>query len=271
MGSARRVIAILGAGGTLGTALSRQLAAEPDTDLVLSDLSEDALAQARDEPRRERRGGGDRAGRHQRLRRGRERRQARGRPLRPPRRADQQRRGAGAQRPDPQPQHRGLGAVLPHQRARPGQRHQGGRPGDARPAVRLDHPHRLGGRAHRLEPLLALLRHQGRRHPPGQGRRGRVRPRRHPRQLRLPGHLPVRHAHRPARRGGRRHRGQAPARPRLGRRPGRRLLLPGERRLPVDHRLGDRRRRRLRRPLRRRLRQAVRERPGRLEPRYSAT
>ena len=46
MGSTRRVIVILGAGGTLGTALSRQLAAEPDTDLVLSDLSEDALAQA---------------------------------------------------------------------------------------------------------------------------------------------------------------------------------------------------------------------------------
>ena len=46
MESARRVIAILGAGGTLGTALSRTLAAEPDTDLVLSDLSEDALAEA---------------------------------------------------------------------------------------------------------------------------------------------------------------------------------------------------------------------------------
>jgi meso-butanediol dehydrogenase / (S,S)-butanediol dehydrogenase / diacetyl reductase len=46
MGSARRVIVILGAGGTLGTALSAKLAAEPDTDLVLSDLSEDALAQA---------------------------------------------------------------------------------------------------------------------------------------------------------------------------------------------------------------------------------
>src|ERR1700747_1194125 len=48
MGNARRVIAILGAGGTLGTALSRHLAAEADTDLVLSDLSEGALAQARD-------------------------------------------------------------------------------------------------------------------------------------------------------------------------------------------------------------------------------
>lgn len=47
MGNARRVIAILGAGGTLGTALSGKLAAEPDTDLVLGDLSEDALADAR--------------------------------------------------------------------------------------------------------------------------------------------------------------------------------------------------------------------------------
>jgi 3-oxoacyl-[acyl-carrier protein] reductase len=45
MESARRVIAILGAGGTLGTALSRKLVAEPETDLVLSDVSEDALAQ----------------------------------------------------------------------------------------------------------------------------------------------------------------------------------------------------------------------------------
>jgi 3-oxoacyl-[acyl-carrier protein] reductase len=43
MGSERRVVAILGAGGTLGTAISRQLASEPRTDLVLSDLSEAAL------------------------------------------------------------------------------------------------------------------------------------------------------------------------------------------------------------------------------------
>ena len=41
--TARRVIVILGAGGTLGTAISRQLAGEPGTDLVLSDLSEAAL------------------------------------------------------------------------------------------------------------------------------------------------------------------------------------------------------------------------------------
>jgi acyl CoA:acetate/3-ketoacid CoA transferase beta subunit len=35
--SARRVVAILGAGGALGAAISSRLAAEPDTDLVLSD------------------------------------------------------------------------------------------------------------------------------------------------------------------------------------------------------------------------------------------
>jgi meso-butanediol dehydrogenase/(S,S)-butanediol dehydrogenase/diacetyl reductase len=39
----RRVIVILGAGGTLGSAISRQLAGQPGTDLVLSDLSETAL------------------------------------------------------------------------------------------------------------------------------------------------------------------------------------------------------------------------------------
>jgi 3-oxoacyl-[acyl-carrier protein] reductase len=43
MESPRRVIVILGAGGTLGAAISRQLAGEPRTDLVLSDLSPEAL------------------------------------------------------------------------------------------------------------------------------------------------------------------------------------------------------------------------------------
>jgi meso-butanediol dehydrogenase/(S,S)-butanediol dehydrogenase/diacetyl reductase len=43
MESARRVVVVLGAGGTLGTAISRQLAGEPETDLVLSDLREPAL------------------------------------------------------------------------------------------------------------------------------------------------------------------------------------------------------------------------------------
>ena len=39
----RRTVVINGAGGALGGALSRQFAAEPDTDLVLSDVSEAAL------------------------------------------------------------------------------------------------------------------------------------------------------------------------------------------------------------------------------------
>jgi meso-butanediol dehydrogenase/(S,S)-butanediol dehydrogenase/diacetyl reductase len=42
--STRRVVAITGAGGTLGAAIAARLAAEPDTDLVLSDVSEAALA-----------------------------------------------------------------------------------------------------------------------------------------------------------------------------------------------------------------------------------
>jgi 3-oxoacyl-[acyl-carrier protein] reductase len=43
MTEARRVVAITGAGGTLGAALSRRFAGEPDTDLVLSDVSEGSL------------------------------------------------------------------------------------------------------------------------------------------------------------------------------------------------------------------------------------
>jgi meso-butanediol dehydrogenase/(S,S)-butanediol dehydrogenase/diacetyl reductase len=43
MSPARRVIAITGAGGTLGAALSRQFAGEPETDVVLSDVSAASL------------------------------------------------------------------------------------------------------------------------------------------------------------------------------------------------------------------------------------
>ena len=39
----RRVVAITGAGGALGAALSSQFAGEDDTDLVLSDVSGDSL------------------------------------------------------------------------------------------------------------------------------------------------------------------------------------------------------------------------------------
>ena len=44
MSAPRRVVAITGAGGSLGAAISHQLAGEPDTDLVLSDVSEASLA-----------------------------------------------------------------------------------------------------------------------------------------------------------------------------------------------------------------------------------
>jgi 3-oxoacyl-[acyl-carrier protein] reductase len=41
--TARRVVAITGAGGTLGAALSHRFAGEPDTDVVLSDVSDASL------------------------------------------------------------------------------------------------------------------------------------------------------------------------------------------------------------------------------------
>lgn len=40
----RRVVAILGAGGALGAAITARLASEPNTDLVVSDVSEASLA-----------------------------------------------------------------------------------------------------------------------------------------------------------------------------------------------------------------------------------
>jgi meso-butanediol dehydrogenase/(S,S)-butanediol dehydrogenase/diacetyl reductase len=43
MTAQRRVVAITGAGGALGAAVSRQLAGEPDTDLLLSDISAASL------------------------------------------------------------------------------------------------------------------------------------------------------------------------------------------------------------------------------------
>jgi meso-butanediol dehydrogenase/(S,S)-butanediol dehydrogenase/diacetyl reductase len=43
MTATRRAVAIIGAGGTLGTALAQQFAREPETDLVLSDVSAQSL------------------------------------------------------------------------------------------------------------------------------------------------------------------------------------------------------------------------------------
>ena len=48
MSAPRRVIAITGAGGALGAAISHRLASEPATDLVVSDLSESSLAETVD-------------------------------------------------------------------------------------------------------------------------------------------------------------------------------------------------------------------------------
>ncbi|MFN8036389.1 MAG: SDR family NAD(P)-dependent oxidoreductase [Acidimicrobiia bacterium] len=44
MSAQRRVVVVTGAGGTLGAALSHRLAGEPDTDVVLSDVSDSSLA-----------------------------------------------------------------------------------------------------------------------------------------------------------------------------------------------------------------------------------
>ena len=46
-------------------------------------------------------------------------------------------------------------------------------------------------RAHRVVARRAVLRHQGGGDPARQGRGGRVRPRRHPGELRVPGHVPL--------------------------------------------------------------------------------
>ena len=106
-----------------------------------------------------------------------------------------------------------------------------------------------------------VLRHQGGGDPAREGRGGRVRPRRHPGELRVPGHVPLGHPRRPARR-----RpstpiaAPAPPRARRGRRPRRRLLVPRRRRVPLDDGLRHRRRRRLlRRPDRSALGDAVHE------------
>ena len=64
---------------------------------------------------------------------------------------------------------------------------------DAAPAVRVHRPHRLGGGPDGVVARRALLRDEGRGDPAGQGRRGRVRRRRDPGQLRVPGDVPLGH------------------------------------------------------------------------------
>ena len=165
---------------------------EPDTDLVLSDVSASSLDATVDGLAERRRRGRDGAGRRERHRAGRSRRRAGGRALRPARRAHQQRRGARAERSHPQPGDRGLGARVPGQRPRRRQRHPGRGAGHARAAVGVDRPDRLGRRPHRVVARGAVLRDEGGGDPAREGRGRRVRPRRDPGQLRVPGHVPVR-------------------------------------------------------------------------------
>ncbi len=171
-----RVIAITGAGGALGSAISHQLAQEPDTALVLSDVSaaslDDTVA-ALDSPDGEFdtvladvsdaaqvQAVVDRAvARYGHL--------------------DVLISNAGVLSPNGRIHNlttadwerafhiNVLGAVN-------GITRRGG--GHATPEIGIDRAHRLGGRAHRLVPLRPLLRHQGGGHPAGQGGRRRIRP-----------------------------------------------------------------------------------------------
>ena len=134
----RRVIVVMGAGGALGAAVSRRLAGEPATDLVLSDLSEASLEATLAGLADVDGSGRDRARRRERLRPGGVGGAAGRRTLRPARRADQQRRRALAERAHPQPHHRGLGAGLPGERPGCGQRDPGRGARHAWPDVGLD-------------------------------------------------------------------------------------------------------------------------------------
>ena len=171
------------------------LAGEPDTDLVLSDVSDASLAGDDRRPDVTARGDGrDAARRRQRSRPGRSRRRPDGRALRPARRADQQRRRARAERSHPQPRPTTTGSGCSDINVLGvGQRHP-------RPRCRSCARSRSGSIIltasvaghHRVVARRAVLRHQGRGDPARQGRGGRVRPRRHPRQLRVPRHVPCR-------------------------------------------------------------------------------
>ena len=228
---------------------SRQFAGEPDTDVVLSDVSEPSLDATVDGLPDERRRGRD----------GARRRRATstqveavvapgGRALRPARRADQQRRRALAERPHPQPRDRGLGARVPRQRPRRRQRHPGRGAGHARRSSRARScsPRRSSGltawshAAPYCATKAAVI--QLAKVAAVEYARDGIRV-----NCVCPGTFrSAIHDDLPAG-GDRRDRGQAPARARRGRRPRGRVLVPRERRVPLDDRVGDRRRRRLRR------------------------
>ena len=132
----RRVVAITGAGGALGMALSRRLAAEPDTALVLSDVAQESLAATVDAVKVSDSPTASHSRRRQQLRPGAGSRPAGRRAVRPTRRVDQQRGHPVAERAHPQPLDRGLGACVSGQRPRRRECNPGGGARDADTADR---------------------------------------------------------------------------------------------------------------------------------------
>ena len=139
-----RVIAINGAGGTLGSAITQRLAAQPDTRVGAERRRSVIARRDRRRTRRRRCRGGEPAGRCGRSRTSGGGRRHRGRAVRPTRRSHQQRRGALAERPHPQSRHRGLGARLSGQRHGVGQWDPSRRSRDAGSEVRRDRADGLG-------------------------------------------------------------------------------------------------------------------------------
>ncbi len=110
----------------------------------------------------------------------------RGRPLRRSRRSDQQRRRPLSERPHSQPAHRRLGAGVSSERPRCRERDTCGGPRHAHARVWLDRANRFSVGHDSVVARGAVLRHESGRHPAGEGRCARVRPRRDTRELHMP-------------------------------------------------------------------------------------
>ena len=126
-------------------------------------------------------------------------------------------------------------------------RGRGGR--DADTAIRLDHPHGIGGGSDRVVALRPLLRDQGRSDPAGESGGGRIRTRWHQGELRVSRDVPFGDPRGPSGRGPRYDCGAAPARTWRGGGSRRRIFVSSKRRLALDDWGCARRRRRLRGPV----------------------
>ena len=228
--SSRRVVVITGAGGTLGAALSAQFAGEPDTDVVLSDVSVPSLeATVNGLP------------------------QDRGAVETLPAdvsevteveavvalamarfgRVDVLVSNAGVLSPNGRIHNlttedwerafrvNVLGAVNGIRAAVPVMRGA---------TVGIDRSDGLGQRTHCVVARRSVLRHEGRGDPTREGRGGRVRARRDPGELRVPRDVSFGDPRGPPSGGARHDRGQAPARAGNGGRSGRCVFVPRERR-----------------------------------------